>query len=344
MTRHLPPPPAHVHYAVGMDVPANPVCWAISDGAAGNERQALALAAALRLESRVLRLRLRQPWDALAPRLAVAVAVAVRDQQGNPPAPPWPDIAIGCGRRAALLTRALRRWNPGRTFTVQILDPRIATTAFDVVIAPQHDAIDGANLIRSIGALNPVDPRWLAVARTRFAMLAALPAPRTALLVGGSNRAQQLDRAYFDALLERLAAHHAWQGGSFMVSMSRRTPVALVARLRSVFAEFPGVFWSGATDGDNPYAGYLAWADRIVVTPDSVNMLSEAAATGKPLYTFAARPVTGKLAAFHAELVASGHLRRLDGGAHPPQPAPLAETAAIAEIVHARWRQAAAAR
>ena len=258
------------------------------------------------------------------------VAVAVRDQQGNPPAPPWPDIAIGCGRRAALLTRALRRWNPGRTFTVQILDPRIATTAFDVVIAPQHDAIDGANLIRSIGALNPVDPRWLAVARTRFAMLAALPAPRTALLVGGSNRAQQLDRAYFDALLERLAAHHAWQGGSFMVSMSRRTPVALVARLRSVFAEFPGVFWSGATDGDNPYAGYLAWADRIVVTPDSVNMLSEAAATGKPLYTFAARPVTGKLAAFHAELVASGHLRRLDGGAHPPQPAPLAETAAIA--------------
>ena len=32
MTRRLPPPPAHVHYAVGMDVPANPVCWAISDG------------------------------------------------------------------------------------------------------------------------------------------------------------------------------------------------------------------------------------------------------------------------------------------------------------------------
>src|SRR3954467_12207646 len=150
-----------------------PTCWTISDGAAGNERQATALADALGLVARNVRIRVRQPWDALAPRLALAASTAVRDSEGRPLAPPWPDIAIGCGRRAALVTRALRAWNAGHTFTVQILDPRIDTRAFDVVIAPQHDGVDGANVIRSIGALNPIDARWLGEARTRFVRFAA---------------------------------------------------------------------------------------------------------------------------------------------------------------------------
>ncbi len=93
---------------------------------------------------------------------------AIRDADGAALAPPWPAIAIGCGRHAALVTRALRRWSAGRSFTVQILDPRIGTDAFDVVVAPQHDDIAGANVIRSIGALNPVDARWLAEGRARF--------------------------------------------------------------------------------------------------------------------------------------------------------------------------------
>jgi mitochondrial fission protein ELM1 len=317
-------------------------CWVISDGAAGNERQALALARALGLAPRVLRIRVRQPWAAFAPRLTFGARSAIQDETGASLAPPWPDLAIGCGRRAALATRLLRTWSGGRTFCVQILDPRIASDAFDVVIVPQHDPISGANVIRSIGALNPVDPTWLAEGRSRFVDLATLPAPRTAVLIGGSNRAQRLDTAYFDALLERVAARHASDGGSFLVSLSRRTPAAIATRLRHAFAAFPGVFWSGPGDGGNPYAGFLAWAERIVVTPDSVNMLSEACATGRPVYTFAPRPIVGKLAAFHAELAGSGHLRRLDALYAQAQPEPLAETAAIAELVHARWRTSTA--
>ena len=60
-------------------------------------------------------------------------------------------------------------------------------------------------MIRSIGALNPVDARWLAEGRARFARFADQRAPRTTVLIGATNRAQRLDAAYFDALLERLA-------------------------------------------------------------------------------------------------------------------------------------------
>ena len=116
-----------------------PECWAISDGAAGNDRQATALAQALGAPMRVVHVRVRQPWDALAPRLVIGARAAIRDADDAALAPPWPAIAIGCGRRAALVTRALRGWSAGRSFTVQILDPRIGPEAFDVVIAPQHD-------------------------------------------------------------------------------------------------------------------------------------------------------------------------------------------------------------
>lgn len=327
-----------------MSPPPTATCWTISDGAAGNERQALALAHALGLAPRVLRVRLREPWAALAPHLRLGARGAIRAEDGHPLTAPWPDIAIGCGRRAALATRLLREWSGGATFTAQILDPRIDTMAFDVVIAPQHDRVVGANVLNSIGALNPVDADWLAQGRAHFVALAALPAPRTAVLIGASHRAQRLDEDYFDALLERLAARHATDGGSFLVSVSRRTPTACASRLRRAFAQFPGAFWSGVADGENPYAGFLGWAERIVVTPDSVNMLSEACATGKPVHTFAPRPIGGKLATFHRELLASGHLRRLDDSAHPPQPPPLAETAAIADLVRERWQRFAGSR
>lgn len=309
-------------------------CWAISDGTAGNENQALALAAALGCEPRVVRLELARPWATLAPRFTWRAHDAMRDRGGAPLNAPWPELAIGCGRRAALLTRMLRGWSGGRSYTVQILDPRIDPSAFDVVVAPQHDDIDGPNVIRSIGALNRVGPAWLAAGRTRFAALGDLPAPRTAVLVGGSTRAQRLDRGYFDGLAERLGEWQRSDGGSFLLSISRRTPAAAIVQLESALARFPGTFWSGA--GENPYAGFLAWADRIVVTPDSVNMLSEAAATGKPVYTFAPRPIVGKLARLHGALYASGHLRRLDDHSHRPLPPPLAETAAIAELVRER--------
>src|SRR5690606_38571034 len=108
--------------------------------------------------------------------------------------------------------------------------------------------------------------------------------------------------------------------------------------LREAFAAFAGAFWAGDGDGPNPYAGFLGWADRLVVTPDSVNMLSEACATGKPVLTYVHEPVRGKLAAFHAALREAGQLHDLgaDTGTAPP---PLRETTRVAGLARARWHR-----
>lgn len=313
-------------------------CWVISDGAAGNERQALALAQALDLKPRILRLSVAQPWAALAPRLTWAARRALRDHDHGPIGPPWPDIAIGCGRRAALLTRCLRGWSKDRCFTVQILDPRVSAGLFDVVVAPRHDRLSANNLIETVGALNPIDDAWLAAGRARFARLGQCPAPRTAVLIGASNSAQTLDDGYFEALHRALAGLFERQGGSFLVSASRRTPADRIAALRRQFAAWPGIFWAGPEDGENPYPGILAWADRIIVTADSVNMISEACATLVPVHAFAARPVVGKLADFHQALIGSGRLSALDDD-DPTQGLPLRETAQVAARIRALWQR-----
>ncbi len=312
-----------------------PTCWAISDGAAGNERQVLALADAMGLAPRHLRLSLKQPWDALAPHLTAGARAAMMDQ-GRRISAPWPDLAIGCGRRAALLTRCLRDWSDGRCFSVQILDPRIDSRHFDLVIAPRHDHVGGANVLHSLGALNPVSPSWLAQGRQAWPDLSRFAGPRTAVLIGASTRAQHLDQGYFETLLGQIGRF----GGSFLVSASRRTPLPQRQWLRRQFAELPGCFWAGEDDGNNPYAGFLAWADRIVVTPDSVNMLSEACASGKPVHTLVQQPLRGKLAEFHTSLRQAGLLRDLNDTNAGIPVAPLAETANLAADVLARWTDA----
>ena len=317
--------------------PEKPRCWIISDGAAGNARQAMAVARALELEPREVILRLRHPWDWLAPRWTWKAAQAMRDQHGLPVVPPWPDIAIGCGRKAALLTRCLRNWSSGRCFTVQILDPRVPPDLFDALLVPQHDGVAGANVIATVGSLHGVDEQWLDDARARYAGLGALPAPRTGVLIGGPHPAQPLGDAYFDALLGALGEWHRARGGSFLVSTSRRTPVARREQLRRAFARWPGLFWADAGDGENPYPGILAWADRLVVSADSVNMISEACGTGKPVHAFAAEAVSGKLGRFHQNLLRCGHLSPWNAPT-PDAPVPLRELPDVIRKLRLIWQ------
>lgn len=318
-------------------------CWIVTDGAAGNERQALALAQRLRVAARVWRLAPGAPWSWFAPRLVAGARLALPASVRGQFVAPWPALAIGCGRAAALYTRALRTWSGGRTYAVQILDPRIAPAHWDLVVAPRHDDLAGANVINPLGSLNPIDDAWLADGAAAFGDLARLPAPRTAVLIGASHRDVAVDTDYCVGLVEALARAHARRGGSFLVSTSRRTPAPLRDYLRSAFARFPGTFWGGADDGPNPYAGYLAHAQRIVVTPDSVNMLSEACAVGVPVRVWLPTPARGKLGSLHAGLIASGHIRAF-GGPKLPQPPPLRETAAIAAEVERRWKAATPSR
>lgn len=301
-------------------------CWVITNGAAGNERQGLALAGCLRWPVRSLVMVPRAPWSWWAPRRAPGARLA---WPAHALTPPWPVMVIGCGRGAALFTRLARTLSHGRCRSVQILDPRIDPRHWDLVIAPRHDALQGKNVLNPLGSLNPVDDAWLADSRTAWAPLGDLPRPRIGVLLGGPRHGIALDAGYAQLLAAGVRARIQREGGSVLLLASRRTPARLFDSLRSALDGLPGIRWGHAGDGANPYPGVLAWADRLVVTPDSVNMLSEACACGCPVHTLAPGPLPDKLARFHAALRAQGLVHPLDAVTPMRQP-PLRETRAIA--------------
>ena len=306
-------------------------CWVITDAAAGNQRQALALAEYLQMPLRHLVLEPRPPWSWLAPRLALGGQLALTASQSELFAPPWPSVAVGCGRAASLFTRMLRGLSDGQCYTVQILDPRIDPAHWDTVIVPRHDQVDGPNVLQLLGSLNSVDNAWLADGRESCPQFAELPQPRVGVLLGGQRKGIALDADYARQLANRLLEDQRREGGSLLVLASRRTSSTLIEIFRHALKGVPGLVWAGHDDGRNPYPGVLGWADRLVVTPDSVNMLSEACAVGCPVQTFVIEPLPSKIERFHRELRNAGLLQDLGAPAPAAQaPPPLRETAPIA--------------
>lgn len=306
----------------------------LTDGAAGNELQALALAHALSGEPpRVWRLRARWPYSALAPRFAPVLAPSA----WMPPLmqDPWPELAVGCGRMGAAALLTIARASGGRTRTLQILDPRIDTGRYDVVIAPAHDQLAGANVIAIEGSLNAIDDAWLAQQRAQAPDLGAQASPRTLLLVGGHRRGVDLALASFERLAQTMARWRALGGGSLWMIGSRRTPAAWRRRLRRLFADAQ-ICWFDTSDGANPYRGALAWADRIICTADSVNMQSEALATGKPVFALSEGEPAGKLGRFQRAQIAAGRLRLLGSEPLEWRYTPLRELQRIVPLVRAK--------
>ena len=316
-----------------------PTAWTVSDGRAGNARQASALAAAMGLDARDWTLESRPPWRWLAPRWLPGARNAFGPRFAEAAASELPALAIGCGRQAALATRVLRAQG---TRVVQLLDPRIAPSHWDVVVAPRHDALQGDNVVTLLGSLHPVDDAWLARARTAFPSLGMLPRPRVALLLGGPTRHAPWDGAALQAWLRQVEALVAREGGSLLLCGSRRTPGSLRALARDASPRLPGVRWLDAGDGDNPYPGVLAWADRIACTADSVNMLSEACATWAPVFVAGTAPgaggVQGRTRGFLEALQALERIRALEAGMARFEVQPLRETARVAAEVAGRLR------
>jgi uncharacterized protein len=302
--------------------------WVVTDGTPGLENQCLALAEALALPATVKRVRPRTAWRAL-PRPFWPAPFAATAPGSDPLAPPWPDLLIASGHHSAGFSIAVRRAGAGRCFTVQIQDPHLAARHFDLVAAPSHDHPAGPNTIATLGALTPVTPARLAAAAARFgATLADLPRPLVAVLVGGSNRRYRMTAARIDRLVAALATLAAQNGAGFVVTASRRTGAANAARLRAGLAGLAARMWDGT--GDNPYLGYLALADAIVVTSDSVSMATDACATGKPVHVFDLAGCRGKFRRFHEALAARGMTRPLGTHLEHWRYAPPDDTARVA--------------
>ena len=298
--------------------------WAVSDGRAGMEAQVLGLAEA------VARLRpahiapKRIAWKAGLGRLPWRL-IPPAARAGDPIAAPWPDIWIAAGRATLPLSTRMLKWAEGKTFVVQTQYPRAPLERFDLVIPPAHDGLAGPNVFPITGAPNRVSAERLALERQRFAdRIDPLPRPRVAVIVGGRSKAHDLPAHRAAAMAREIAAAIAAAGGSLLLSYTRRTPAPAREAMSAVLSQVPGMIWDGA--GENPYFAFLASADAILVTEDSTNLATDAAATGKPLFTLPMAGHSPKLARFHADLASRGIGTPFVGNLTAEAYTPLSET------------------
>jgi mitochondrial fission protein ELM1 len=317
----------------------------VTDGRAGIENQALGLAEAVaRLTPasiEVRRVRWLSAFDWLPADLKTTVML---DPAGDPPFPeggePWPDLWIAAGRASLPLSLTAKRRSDGRAFVVQIQDPRLDPARFDLVVAPAHDGLAGPNVVSITGSPHRVTADTLAQAAPDFAeRLEPLPRPRVAVLIGGRSKAFDLTPDHATVLGNRIAAAVQAEGGSLMLTYSRRTPDAAKAAMTEPLSALPGLIWDGA--GPNPLFAMLDAADHILVTEDSANMAAEAASTGKPVHILpmvALKP-PGKFARLHADLREKGAARLFDGRLETWHYQPLAETERAARVILMRLGQ-----
>lgn len=255
-------------------------CWGITEGAAGMVSQVKGLAEAVGCPYVLHTSHVRQPWKSMLTN-CVPLASWVFKQSEMFDADP-PRLVITCGRQAVLSALYLKKRYQSRIITVHIQNPRIDPRRFDLVISPRHDEMTGPNVLQSFGAIHHITPEVLAEARRNaLSREQRLPAsPFVAVLLGGPSRYyvySNSDVERFEAKLLSLVRN----GTRLLILPSRRTPVALIDRFHERFSA-DNMVW--LREGENPYLAALALATHIIVTCDSASMISEAAATGKPVY------------------------------------------------------------
>ena len=280
--------------------------WVFSDGKAGNDVQTLGVAQALGLDVTVKRV----APTGLQKHLSPWVGVARREKFGARDgafAPPWPDLAFSIGRLTTPYIRALKQVAGDATFTVIFQDPKVPLKTADLFWVPVHDRLRGPNVITTLTAPHGFsEARLRALAEVEPACIAALPRPRVAVMLGGSNG----DYAYSPAALTRLA--HVFRafgncGASLLITPSRRTEPAIVNCARAAAEGIPNFFWD--MHGDNPYPSFLAHADAFLAPADSINMTGEPCVTGRSVYVFHPDGGSAKFQRFHDALVRYGATR-----------------------------------
>ena len=324
------------------EVPKPPLrVWAVSDGRAGIEAQVVGLSDAIaRLvpcEVTVKRVGWqgrtgRLPWWLnLLPKRWITVESGIPQGRDGE----WPDLWIAAGRATLPLSIRAKRWSGGKTYVVQIQDPRVPAHMFDLVIPPKHDRLTGDNVLPITGSPHRVTPGRLQAEYAAFKdVIDPLPHPRVAVLVGGKSKAFDLSSERAAQIAHSIQIPLEQDGGSLLMTFSRRTPEPARALMTARLRHLPGMIWDG--EGANPYFAFLAAADYVLVTEDSTNMATEAASTGKPVFVLKMDGQSLKFRLFHEELERQGAARPYGGAFHGWTYEPVDETDRAAREVLAR--------
>ena len=319
------------------------IVWALNTGEAGMRSQARGLAAAtgLTVVEKIVDV---TPWLTWLPGNMVPAPLTSLTRGSDPLTSPWPDVVVSCGRRTTSLSIAIKRASLGRTINVHVQHPLCKPRAFDLIVSMRHDGLEAPNVLNVDTAMHGVTAEKLNDGRAQWGpKFANLKRPLIGVILGGRNRSYRFTLERAAELINGLQRIRAATGAGIAITPSRRTEPDVVAFITEQFRQAPNTFVWDMT-GDNPYFGILGLADRLVVTSDSVSMISEALATGLPVETFDLDGRARRHEMFVDNLICQDMVQPFTGEPEPPQAhAPLDATRTAADAIVELLRQRRAA-
>lgn len=261
--------------------------WVLKDNRPGNYSQVLNLAESLKIPYQIQEI----SYNKLAalPNFLQLGKFSILDQKSKNNLLNLrgrkPDIIISAGRRSALIALDLKKIYP-HLFLIQIMNPGKNIKKFDLVITPKHDHLKGKNILEINGAITNISKAKIEENYQKFAAIFdQIKSPKIALFLGGSSKDAKFKeedanklRQITDKLCQNMKA-------SLLITTSRRTDKLLIDELEKNNRNLKYCFkW---IDGiPNPYWSIFQTADYLIVTGDSISMISEAANFGKPLFIY----------------------------------------------------------
>jgi hypothetical protein len=336
--------------AAGPAEPPEARVWVLDDPRAGTAAQAIGIAERLGLPFR--RIPLAWNWMAHLAGLApggslLGLSPAARRAVGDATAGARlaegaaPDIVLSAARRSAAVALWLKAQFGCKL--VHCMSPGLGglfrQEAFDLLVVPTHDNPPLAdNILTILGAPHRVTPLVLHQAAEAWEeRLGHLPRPRVALLVGGPPSGTDMQPARAHALARRVARITAAAGGTVLATTSRRTGGEATEAVSAGLSRVMHVLYRWGEPGPNPYLGFLATADAIVVTADSVSMISEACATGAPVFFAVPEQAGRRHRRFLARFVESNMIRPLGDSLTPWARPVLDESGRVAAEIRRRF-------
>ena len=192
------------------------------------------------------------------------------------------DVIISCGRKSVIPSIHLKNIANKKVFNIHIQDPKVDLKHFDFIVAPEHDEIEGQNVISSKGAIHYLTENEISENKDYLNSFIKKDDRKIwTLILGGPTKYYDYSTKnikYIFTTLYKLLKKHDFQ---LVVIPSMRTPINTIHYAKEYFGENHTVI----IDVDKKaYLSALAISENIIVTCDSSSMISEAALTGKPIY------------------------------------------------------------
>ena len=270
--------------------------WIITDGTKGMENQSIALAKLLDTNFKLIKfippyfLKKIPLIGRFIPASMIKIDLNIK---------PSPKFIITTGKRMAGISIFVKFFFKHKIKTIHIQNPKVSSNYFDLLLIPEHDKIIGKNIINTNGALSFIDNNDIEILDTSIINnLKYKKKPMILFLIGGDNKRYKPNITnYYNLMLDIFKASQNING-KLIILTSRRTPTKAIRMINLMLKKYEinSYLYSGI--GYNPYPDILKSADYIIVTSDSVNMISEAATLNTPLFIAHLKKEKGKIKAF----------------------------------------------